>query len=50
MECPRCIANEEFAVLRFTDPSLRALLRAEEYEDWTRGRIVFDQSRDRFVL
>jgi 8-oxo-dGTP pyrophosphatase MutT (NUDIX family) len=30
---PRCIAEKEFAVLRFTDPSLRALIRADEYED-----------------
>lgn len=45
-----CIADEEFAVLRFTEPSLCALIRAHEYEDWTRGRIVFDQSKDRFVL
>ncbi len=33
-----------------TDPSLRALIRAHEYEDWPRGRIVFDRSKDRFVL
>ena len=49
-ERPRCIAEKEFAVLRFTDPSLRAIIRADEYEDWTRGRIVFDRSKDRFVL
>jgi hypothetical protein len=49
-ERPCCIADEEFAVLRFTDPSLRALIRADEYEDWPRGRIIFDQSKDRFVL
>jgi hypothetical protein len=49
-ERPRCIAEKEFAVLRFTDPSLHALIRADEYEDWPRGRIMFDQSKDRFVL
>jgi hypothetical protein len=49
-EHPCCIANERFAVLRFTDPSSRALIRAHEYEDWPRGRIVFDQSKDLFVL
>jgi hypothetical protein len=31
-------------------PALRALVRAHEYEDWPRGRIVFDRSRDLFVL
>jgi hypothetical protein len=31
-------------------PALRALVRSHEYEDWPRGRIVFDQSRDLFVL
>ena len=31
--------------MRFTAPSLRALIRAHEYEDWRRGRIVFDQLR-----
>jgi hypothetical protein len=32
------------------DPALRALVRAYEYEDWPRGRIVFDRSRDLFIL
>src|ERR1700682_6243958 len=32
------------------DPALRALVRSYEYEDWPRGRIVFDRSRDLFVL
>jgi hypothetical protein len=32
------------------DPALRALVRSYEYEDWPRGRIVFDQSRDLFIL
>jgi hypothetical protein len=27
---------------------LRALVRSYEYEDWPRGRIVFDPSRDLF--
>jgi hypothetical protein len=35
---------------RTLDPALRALVRAYEYEDWPRGRIVFDRSRDLFVL
>jgi hypothetical protein len=35
---------------RTVDPALRALVRSYEYEDWPRGRIVFDQSRDVFVL
>jgi hypothetical protein len=32
------------------DPALRAVVRSFEYEDWPRGRIVFDQSRDLFIL
>ena len=32
------------------DPALRALVRSHEYEDWPRGRIVFDRSRDLFIL
>jgi hypothetical protein len=35
---------------RPADPALRALVRAYEYEDWPRGRIVFDRSRDLFIL
>ena len=30
---------------RTVEPALRALVRSYEYEDWPRGRIVFDQSR-----
>jgi hypothetical protein len=33
---------------RTVEPALRALVRSYEYEDWPRGRIVFDQSRDLF--
>jgi hypothetical protein len=32
------------------DAALRAIVRSFEYEDWPRGRIVFDQSRRSFVL
>src|ERR1700730_3575015 len=32
------------------DPALRALVRSYEYEDWPRGRIVFDRARDLFIL
>jgi hypothetical protein len=32
------------------NPALRALVRSYEYEDWPRGRIVFDQSRDLFII
>jgi hypothetical protein len=35
---------------RTVEPALRALVRAYEYEDWPRGRIVFDRSRDLFLL
>jgi hypothetical protein len=33
-----------------SDAALRALVRTFEYEDWPRGRIVFDRARERFVL
>jgi hypothetical protein len=32
------------------DPVFRAIVRSSEYEDWPRGRIVFDRSRDLFIL
>jgi hypothetical protein len=32
------------------EPALRAIVRSYEYEDWPRGRIVFDRARDLFVL
>jgi hypothetical protein len=35
---------------RTVEPALRALVRSYEYEDWPRGRIVFDQSRDLFTI
>ena len=31
-------------------PSAHATVQAYEYEDWPRGRIVFDRARDRFML
>jgi hypothetical protein len=35
---------------RTVDPVLRAIVRSYEYEDWPRGRIVFDRLRDLFIL
>jgi hypothetical protein len=35
---------------RTVDHVLRALVRSYEYEDWPRGRIVFDRSRDLFII
>jgi hypothetical protein len=35
---------------RTINPALRALVRSHKYEDWPRGRIVFDRSRALFVL
>ena len=32
------------------EPALRALVRSHEYEDWPRGRIVFNQSLDLFII
>jgi len=35
---------------RTVDPTLRAVVRSYEYEDWPRGRIVFDRPRDLFII
>jgi hypothetical protein len=35
---------------RTVEPTLRAIVRSYEYEDWPRGRIVFDRSRDLFII
>ena len=35
---------------RTLDPALRAIVHSCEYEDWPRGRIVFDRARDLFIL
>jgi hypothetical protein len=35
---------------RTVDSALRALARSYEYEDWPRGRIVFDRARDLFII
>ncbi len=35
---------------RTVDPALRALVRSYEYEDWPRGRVDFDRSRDLIIL
>jgi hypothetical protein len=35
---------------RTMDPAPRAIVRSYEYEDWPRGRIVFDRSRELFIL
>jgi hypothetical protein len=32
------------------DPALRKVVRKFEYEDWPRGRIVFDQKKKLFIL
>ncbi len=32
------------------DPAARAIVRIHEYEDWPRGRIVFDRKNDAFIL
>jgi hypothetical protein len=32
------------------NPALRAIVRSYEYEDWPRGRVVFDRARDLFIL
>jgi hypothetical protein len=28
---------------------MRVIVRSHEYEDWPRGRIVFDRTRDQFI-
>jgi hypothetical protein len=35
---------------RTIDPVFRAIVRSSEYEDWPRGRIVFDRVRDFFII
>ena len=35
---------------RTVEPALRAVVRSHEYEDWPRGRIVFDRARDLFII
>ena len=35
---------------RELDAAARAIVRVHEYEDWPRGRIVFDRVRNRFIL
>jgi hypothetical protein len=35
---------------RTVEHALRAIVRSYEYEDWPRGRIVFDRSRDLSIL
>lgn len=35
---------------RELDAVARAVVRAHEYEDWPRGRIVFNRAQDRFIL
>jgi hypothetical protein len=35
---------------RTLNPALHAIVCSYEYEDWPRGRIVFDRARDVFVL
>ena len=41
---------EGWRTLRDPEAALRALVRTFEYEDWPRGRIVFDRVKERFVL
>ena len=35
---------------RTVEPALRAIVQSYEYEDWPRGRIVFDRARDLSIL
>ncbi|MGA8171300.1 MAG: hypothetical protein WB816_10820, partial [Methylocystis sp.] len=41
---------EQWRKTRNADPAIRAIILEHEYEDWPRGRIVFDRSKDCFVL
>ncbi len=36
--------------MRDPDAALRAIVRTFEYEDWPRGRVVFDRLKEHFVL
>jgi len=35
---------------RTVEPALQAIVQSYKYEDWPRGRIVFDRARDLFIL
>ena len=41
---------ERWRNMRDRDAALRAIVRTFEYEDWPRGRIVFDRLKECFVL
>ena len=41
---------EEWRAAPHLHPAVRTVVRAHEYEDWPRGRVVFDRSRARFIL
>ena len=41
---------ERWRNIKDHDPALRAVVRTFEYEDWPRGRIVFDQVKKHFIL
>jgi hypothetical protein len=41
---------ERWRNINYHDPALRAIVRTFEYEDWPRGRIVFDQMKKHFIL
>jgi len=41
---------ERWRNMRDHDAALQAIVRTFEYEDWPRGRIVFDRLKEQFVL
>lgn len=43
-------AWEGWRTIKDHDPALRTVVRTFEYEDWPRGRIVFDQMKKLFIL
>lgn len=43
-------AWERWRQTKDLDAALRALVRSFEYEDWPRGRIVYDRPKNRFTL
>jgi len=45
-----CLLMAQWRRDRTVDPALRAPVRSYEYEDWPRGRIVFDRWRDLYII
>ena len=43
-------AKRSSMTLKPSDPATRSVITSSEYEEWPRGRVVFEQTADRFVV